>query len=212
MLSRPRGHGAWQAIAITIRADRRFCRVRVRDSDRSCLTTMLTVRRSILVEARAGCRTNSHRWTYRQKSTMAASPAEENDPVPSQPTWSVHELLSSYPRPSISPTTFEKLHHLSALIPPEEGSDEHMRLKHELEEMVRLVDAVRLVDTSSVATEDGIIPDGRVRPEEEGIMLASNSREMEFEDPETESGTQLLKHASRTKNGCYVVEAERRRK
>ena len=149
----------------------------------------------------------------RQKSsaTDSADATAADDPIPSQPTWSVYELVSSYLRPSIPSSTFNKLHDLSALIPPKGGTKEHATLKHELEEMVRLVDAVRLVDTSSVASEDGSIPDGRVRDEGEGMKLTSNTRDVEFED-ETESGTELLKHASRTKNGYYVVEAERRRK
>lgn len=134
------------------------------------------------------------------------------DPVPSQPTWSVHELISSYPRPSISASTFKKLHNLSALLPPEEGTDRYDQLKHELEEMIRLVDAVRLVDTSSIISKDDPIPDGRIRAEDEGIMLSSNSCVVETQDSDTEFGTELLKHASRTKNGYYAVEAERRKK
>lgn len=158
----------------------------------------------------------SRRW----QTTRAASTAEDKPIIPEKPTWSVHELLSSYPRPSISSATLKKLHELSALIPPEEGSEEHTRMRRELEELVRLVEAVKLVDTSESseivagsASEDLVqrIPDGRIWPEGKGMVLSSNSRAVEFEDKEIESGTELLKHAALTKNGLYVVETDRRK-
>ena len=114
-----------------------------------------------------------------------------------------------------------------------EGSEEAERMRGELEELVRLVEAVRLVDTSVVdelgggETEEGQegeegeedggvrmsgIPDGRIWEEGRGMSLSSNTREVEFEDGEIESGKELLKHAKLTKNGFYVVEADRRKK
>ena len=180
----------------------------------STIASMLVARR--LAIATSAARTShrafdaARRLTSKPLTPGAADVAD--DPVPSQPTWSVHELLSSYPRPSISASTFKKLHELSALLPPEEGTKEYDQLKHELEEMVRLVDAVRLVDTSSAVSGADLIPDGRIRAEDEGIVLSSNTRDVEFQDSSTESGTELLKHASRTKNGYYAVEAERRKK
>lgn len=150
------------------------------------------------------------RWT----ASVAKLNAEETSVVPEKPTWSVHDLLSSYPRPSISPATLKKLHELSALLPPEEGTEAHIRMRQELEELVRLVEAVKLVDTSDVgeAVGDEGIPDGRVWPDDQGMVLSSNTREVEFEDKEGETGTELLKHAAVTKNGLYVVEADRRKK
>lgn len=107
----------------------------------------------------------------------------------------------------------KKLHHLSALIPPEEGTEKHAKLTHEIEEMVRLVEAVKLVDTSSVVLAEGeSVPDGRIWEEGAGIDLKSNTREVEFESGEGENGTELLKHALRTENGFYTVEHDRRRK
>lgn len=87
-------------------------------------------------------------------------------------------------------------------------------MRQELEELVLLVEAVKLVDTSDVgeAVGDEGIPDGRVWPDDQGMVLSSNTREVEFEDKEGETGTELLKHAAVTKNGLYVVEADRRRK
>ncbi len=105
-------------------------------------------------------------------SSSSSPPASENneaetdtdDVIPRKPTWSVHELISSYPRPHISDATLKKLHQLSALVPPTEGTPEHERIRRELEEMVRLVEAVKLVDTSSV-DDANEIPDGRIWPE-----------------------------------------------
>jgi hypothetical protein len=106
-------------------------------------------------------------------------------------------------------------------MPPEEGTPEHARPKHELEEMVRLVEAVQLVDTSIISKDKdpavkdkGLmgIPDGRIWPEGVGMKLSINPRVIEFEDDAIESGRELLKHASWTRNGHYVVEAQRRKK
>ncbi|KAL5527143.1 hypothetical protein ACEPAG_5934 [Sanghuangporus baumii] len=143
------------------------------------------------------------------------------DPIPATPTWSVHALLESYPRPQISHTELTKLHTLSALVPPKEGSEEAERIRGELDELVRLVEAVKLVDASKLeelnrdSEKNGMqspIPDGRIWEEGRGMKLSTNTREVEFEDPEIESGKELLKHAKLTKDGFYVVEADRRKK
>ncbi|OCB84589.1 hypothetical protein A7U60_g8576 [Sanghuangporus baumii] len=145
----------------------------------------------------------------------------QEDPIPATPTWSVHTLLESYPRPQISHAELTKLHTLSALVPPKEGSEEAERMQGELEELVRLVEAVKLVDTSKLeklnrdSEKNGMqstIPDGRIWEEGRGMTLSSNTREVEFEDPDIESGKELLKHAKLTKDGFYVVEADRRKK
>ncbi|TRM68432.1 hypothetical protein BD626DRAFT_481723 [Schizophyllum amplum] len=116
--------------------------------------------------------------------------------IPLKPTWSVHALLSSYPKPTISDAALRRLHDLSALVPPEEGTEEHKRIKHELEELVRLVEAVKLVDTTGVqvAERPDTSGDGNV-----GVL------------PGEVEGRDLLKHAERTEDGFYVVEADRRR-
>ena len=44
------------------------------------------------------------------------------------------------------------------------------------------------------------------------MALSTNTREVEFEDADIESGTALLKHAKLTKDGYYIVEADRRKK
>ncbi|GBE79357.1 hypothetical protein BKA93DRAFT_91797 [Sparassis latifolia] len=127
--------------------------------------------------------------------------------IPLQPTWSVNELLSSYPQPVITPSTLQRLHALSALIPPAEGTPEHETLTREMEEMVRLVEAVRLVDTSEVAGKEGDIPDGRIWAEGVGIDI-SEAAQIPVHDGEI-NGRQLLQHSSRVSNALYEVNSQR---
>ncbi|KAF8897234.1 hypothetical protein BD779DRAFT_1489762, partial [Infundibulicybe gibba] len=74
----------------------------------------------------------------RPVSRGSTSPKCDSDfcGVPLRPTWSVNELLSSYPTPRISSETFGHLHKLSALVVPDEGTLEHSKLKEELEELI----------------------------------------------------------------------------
>lgn len=120
--------------------------------------------------------------------------------IPLQPTWSVNQLLSSYPLPRLSSTTLNRLYDLSALIPPQEGTRQYEAVKADLEEMVRLVEAVRLVDTSAVSIsgrgekEDADKHTDPIEPSQLG-----------------EVGQQLLKHASQTTEQFYAVDSERKR-
>jgi len=87
--------------------------------------------------------------------------------IPTQPSWSVNALLSSCPTPTISAATIKHLHQLSALIPPTEGTQEHEKLTREMEELVRLVEAVKLKE---IGHGEGV-PDGRVWAGGKGIRL-----------------------------------------
>ncbi|KII95891.1 hypothetical protein PLICRDRAFT_78507, partial [Plicaturopsis crispa FD-325 SS-3] len=122
--------------------------------------------------------------------------------IPLQPTWSVHDLLSSYPTPTITPATFKRLHELSALIPPAEGTVEHDSLKRELEELIKLVEAVKLVQLD----DEGGVPDGRIWAQGTGLQFVDHD---EHEDGE--SGRALLRHAARTEEGLYLVDADKRK-
>jgi len=124
--------------------------------------------------------------------------------IPLKPTWSVQELLSSYPAPSISPATFKRLHELSALLPPKEGTPEYAKLKHELEELIKLVDATKLIKVDEM--KDAGIPDGRVMAEGSEIPLDETSH-----DGDVVRGRDLLSYASRSVDGMYVVETNRSR-
>ncbi|KAH9894393.1 hypothetical protein C8Q73DRAFT_790938 [Cubamyces lactineus] len=128
--------------------------------------------------------------------------------IPLKPTWSVNELLSSYPRPTITPAMLKRLHELSALLPPEEGTLEHTKLTEEVEDLVKLVEAVKLVDVGEVA-EDGV-PDGRIWAKGEGINLKAVPHD-DAVDSEAAGGRALLAHASRTMDGFYVVETDKPR-
>ncbi|KAG6849222.1 hypothetical protein H0H93_010344 [Arthromyces matolae] len=124
------------------------------------------------------------------------STKEETDElgIPLKPTWSVHELLSSYPKPTLSSATLTRLHNLSALTPPKEGTIEHEVLKNEMEELIRLVEAVKLVDTEDVRPATFELPDQASTPL--GV------------DPK---GRELLRTAARTADGFYVVDSDKKR-
>jgi Asp-tRNA(Asn)/Glu-tRNA(Gln) amidotransferase C subunit len=83
------------------------------------------------------------------------------------------------------------------LIQPEEGTPEYQNVKHDLEEMIRLVEAVRLVDTKGVTVR--------------GRKVEEDS-DREYNVPTLDNdGQALLQLASQTQHGFYVVESERRR-
>lgn len=120
--------------------------------------------------------------------------------IPLRPTWSVYELLSSYPKPTISSATLEHIHELSALIPPKEGTPEHEKLLQELGDLIKLVEAVKLVNTDGVQCTD------RVYKEDWDRALAETETTVQGG-----TGRSLLTHASRSVDGLYVVDADRKR-
>jgi hypothetical protein len=127
--------------------------------------------------------------------------------IPLKPSWSVDELLSSYPRPTISPPALRRLHALSALIPPEEGTPEHVKLSRELEDLVKLVESVRLFKGPGASNPVDTAVDARVWAEGSGIDLKKTppgDRDQEALDP-----TDLLSHARRTEDGLYVIHSDR---
>lgn len=121
--------------------------------------------------------------------------------IPIQPTWSVNELLTSYSTPKIPPQTLKHLYELSALIPPTEGTIAHEKITRQMEEMVRLVEAVKLINT------DGAVVMGRWERED----TDRSDSQQGIESKEDSTGQALLKHASRTMEGFYIVEADRTR-
>lgn len=125
--------------------------------------------------------------------------------IPLQPTWSVHDLISSYPTPTISSATFKRLHELSALLPPSEGTPEHDKQKRELEDLIKLVEAVKLVDLDQSAGGEDVIPDGRIWAEGTGVQHTVSKSDGEAEI----SGSALLQYGARTADGLYEVDAER---
>ncbi|EPT02798.1 hypothetical protein FOMPIDRAFT_1029110 [Fomitopsis schrenkii] len=130
--------------------------------------------------------------------------------IPVKPTWSVNQLLSSYPQPSLPPFTLQRLHALSALITPAEGTPEHVELTREMEGLIKLVEAVKLVDTGSLRSgSDFPIPDGRIWAEGKGVEIEQRvGHEGSTAEP---SGRDLLRHSSRVRDGLYVVDADKRK-
>jgi Asp-tRNA(Asn)/Glu-tRNA(Gln) amidotransferase C subunit len=123
--------------------------------------------------------------------------------IPTEPTWSVDKLLSSYSKPTLSSSTLTRLHQLSALIPPLEGTPEHEILKQEMEEIIRLVEAVRLVDTQ------GVHPSSHCKQPDVDEVLPTHTKTPNTSEEEVR-GRCLLEHAARTQDGFYVVDANRR--
>ncbi|EJF62858.1 hypothetical protein BD309DRAFT_883365 [Dichomitus squalens] len=148
----------------------------------------------------------SRQFVTRSKSTLVEV---DSVGIPLKPTWSVNELLSSYPRPAVSPSELKRLHELSALIPPADGTSEHTKLAQEMEELVKLVEAVKLVDVGEVV-EEGAVPDGRIWASGQGVSLDAEAFAAS-EDADAVSGRALLAHASRTMEGLYVVETDKPR-
>ena len=126
--------------------------------------------------------------------------------IPLRPTWSVDELLSSYQKPTITPSTLKHIHDLSALIPPEEGTEAHAKLTSEMENLVKLVEAVKVVNVYDAENSDQI-PDGRIWAEDVGVELSESASE---EGGSEIGGRALLCHAPRTSpKGLYLVESDR---
>lgn len=144
--------------------------------------------------------------TARFNSTQSRPIETDSLGIPIRPTWSVEELLSSYQKPTITPATLKRLHELSALIPPEEGTEAHATLTSEMENLVKLVEAVKLVE---VTTSDDLhrIPDGRIWAEGVGIELSEDTSE---ESDDEVTGRALLRHAHRiSPRGMYLVDADK---
>ena len=138
--------------------------------------------------------------------TLRTNVKTDENGIPIRPTWSVNELLSSYPKPTISPATLKHLHTLSALIPPEEGSPEHAKLTEEMRDLVKLVEAVKLVNTDSVDDGNGV-PDGRIWAEGTGIDL--DAEPIPVDENEVQ-GRDLLKYSKHVSpEGLYLIDSDR---
>lgn len=77
---------------------------------------------------------------------------------------------------------------------------EHDALKKEMEEFIRLVEAVKLVDTTAVRR--AAYSDRKAEEDPDRGLLQATQQEV--------TGRRLLEHATRTENGFYVVDAKRR--
>ncbi|KIM25614.1 hypothetical protein M408DRAFT_331142 [Serendipita vermifera MAFF 305830] len=128
--------------------------------------------------------------------------------IPTQPTWSVKSFLASYPSPAIDDETLDKLHRLSALKAPEKGSEEREVLRGEMEQLVRLVGAVRVAD---IPTDEGDgFMDGRIYPLSQKIDFAHKPKpkdagELVDSGEKLPSGRELLRHSQTANETVYVL-------
>ncbi|KAH7343576.1 hypothetical protein B0J17DRAFT_182550 [Rhizoctonia solani] len=126
--------------------------------------------------------------------------------VPLKATWSVGQLLSTYPAPELSDGTFTRLHRLAAINPLDSASPDKERLKLELKELLRLVEAVKLVDPSSLDGTKQLGLDSRIWAEGRGMDLDAPMADHLGEA----HGEALLRHAKKHIDGQYVVETAAR--
>ncbi|KAI0269184.1 hypothetical protein BC834DRAFT_865212 [Gloeopeniophorella convolvens] len=152
-------------------------------------------------------------FTRRCLSDSAHKPFVETDDcaIPLKPTWSVDDLLSSYPRPVISPSALHRLHGLAALVPPPDGTPEHAKLTNDLEDLVKLVESVKLVNVSAGSGPTDTVLDARVWAEDTGTDLQKSAPKGDS-DHEALGREELLSRATRTENGFYLVHSDRARK
>lgn len=149
------------------------------------------------------------------------------DGIPIAPPYSIRALIASLPTPALSDEQYIHLHTLSSLHPPPSGSPEFAAKKAQLQEMIRLVEAVR--DQSKSDNHEAIrdhefgeIPDGRIWPEPrfdpddphcadgavgmkldwESVRKSRKEAQKAFEAA-GEGGRDLLKLASKRTAGYY---------
>ena len=130
--------------------------------------------------------------------------------LPLSPPWSVHALINSYKSPALSNAALTHLHDLAALIPPAEGTPRFEELKRELEDLLRLVEAVRVAPDETKSLEGP--PDGRVWPNGRGIVLEDAGKQQGESSRAPPSGRELLEHAERSMDGFYLVDSTRMKK
>ena len=194
-------------------ADKLYCakalsrgnRLSVQSQELTAVMSISLVRRRLKPERRI-LFTAGLPWSHLHYSISHSKHQTDSCGIPLQPTWSVNDLLSSYPISKISSSTLNRLYELSALISPAEGTLEHDILKREMEDLVKLVEAVKLVDASEGLGETGgreQISDGRA----EGTGISPVNVQAKANGEVT--GSELLRFAGRTSDGFYVVDADR---
>ena len=148
----------------------------------------------------------------RLNSSLSSNPAlraevgTDEHGIPARPRWSVNELLSSYPKPTISPVTLKHLRTLGTLSPPEGGSPDHAKLMEEMQNLVKLVGAVKLADVDSVDDAHGV-PDGRIWAE--GTSIDLGVEPIPVDESEVQ-GRDLLKYARNVSpEGLYFIDSDR---
>lgn len=148
----------------------------------------------------AHCKTKRAHSSTRFSSRLP--PPTDDLGLPLSPTWSVHKLIGSYPSPTLSDATLRRLYDSAALLAPKSDTHAFEEVKKEMEDLIRLVEAVKMAPGDDDAK--GPPPDGRVWPSGRGIIPLEDI--VESEETKLPSGRELLKHAPRTVNGYYLVD------
>lgn len=132
----------------------------------------------------------------RQFSTSARRNNTSHPAIPDKGTWSLTSILPSPSSTSAEELTDEqldKLHRLSALIPPPVGSEERAKLKRELAVMLRLVKGVHSHPLRAGKEGKGELVDARplVRHDPRWNVSLRDEEEVKVEKEE-EEGTKVL--------------------
>lgn len=139
--------------------------------------------------------------------------------LPRGSRWSIRRLLESQPRVNLSSHQLQHLYKLSALNPPAQDSQAEQSIKAELEEMIRLVEAVRRAPSSSLKSVEAAqqetgqtLPDGRVWPEGHGMPLEldwGTPSKSKTQSTDEISPSHILKLAKKTHKGFYTAPSPR---
>ena len=108
------------------------------------------------------------------------------------------------PHSQLDHETLVRMHKLSALHIPPKDSKEYENMKAEMENLVRLVDAVQLIE---LPEEAGSVA-SRLRDGDHAVSFSEYLKDRKVpepvEDPEN-TGTTLLKHSKSRNEHFYVV-------
>lgn len=156
--------------------------------------------------------------SIRLSSSKSPPPAhrytDEELCVPKERSWSIHDLLdrNALQAKELNDEELDKLYRLAAL-QPASSDTERAKIKDALKDMIRLVDAVKHVDTSSITAEEAM--HSTVWPKDQSLRLhdANPARHLKpGDETQTDDGTgalpreKLLNLARRTLGHAYIVD------
>lgn len=133
--------------------------------------------------------------------------------LPKNPTWSVNDLLNSYPPAELADETLSHLHNAAALLPPERDTEDFQKIKRDMANLIKLVEAVRIAPVSPTSTSSHDSsekqPDGRIWPEGRSIDLRDyTTYEVDKQSSSTPpEGRELMNRAYKSQDGYYLVQS-----
>lgn len=163
----------------------------------------------------AGFRCNStsaSTSTSKSASVQQTEVPVDGDGIPLAATYSFTAFLSSLPSPQLTDEQYIHLHKLAALVPPSKGTSDFKSSKLKFQDMIRLVEGVRQVESNPNLSDleletDKRVSDSRIWPEGEGIPLDwdRDTRETLEDKESSHDGRTLLKLASNTHSAGYYI-------